>query len=105
MAITVATHRAPKTAPRRWLAPLCLIVAPILGAWAANSMPNPPGNGPGAGQVLVGFLVPVAVALAGSMVARVRSLEASLWALASLALTGALVLFLLFLVEDVIRPA
>jgi hypothetical protein len=68
-------------------------------------MPNPPGNGPGSGQVLVGAVVPICVALAGSVLARTRAIEASLWTLASVALTGGLILFLGYFVEYVIRPA
>jgi hypothetical protein len=68
-------------------------------------MPNPPGNGPGSGQVVAGVVVPICVALAGSVLAHVRAIEASLWALASVALTGGLVLFLGYFVEYVIRPA
>jgi len=94
-----------KFRPRVWLAPICLVVASILGAWAAGSMPNPPGNGPGSGQVLVGLVVPVCVALAACVLARIRAIEASLWALASAALTGGLVLFLMYFVEHVVRPA
>jgi hypothetical protein len=97
-----ATHKIP---PRVWLAPVCLIIAPILGIWAGVSMSNPPGDGPGSGQVLVGGIVPICVALAGSALARIRALEASIWALASIASTGALILFLMYVVENVIRPA
>jgi hypothetical protein len=68
-------------------------------------MPNPPGNGPGPAQVLAGVVVPICVVLAGSFLARIRALEASLWALASLALTGGLILSLMYLVEHVLRPA
>jgi hypothetical protein len=68
-------------------------------------MPNPPGNGPGSSQVLVGLVVPICVALAGSVLARIRAIEASLWALASVALTGGLVLVLMYFVEYVLRPA
>jgi hypothetical protein len=82
-----------------------LIVAPILGVWAGGSMPNPPGNGPGSGQVLFGVAIPICVVLAGSVLARIRAIEASLWALASVALTGGLVLFLMYFVEYVLRPA
>jgi hypothetical protein len=101
----VGTDGARKTAPRIWLSPLCLIVAPILGVWAGGSMPNPPGNGPGSGQVFVGVVIPICVALAGSVLARIRAIEASLWALASVALTGGLILFLMYFVEYVLRPA
>jgi hypothetical protein len=97
-----ATHTIP---PRVWLAPVCLIVGPIVGVWAGALMPNPPGNGPGSGQVIVGGVLPIFVALAGSALARIRALEASIWALASIASTGAIVLFLMYLVEHVIRPA
>jgi hypothetical protein len=68
-------------------------------------MPNPPGNGPGSGQVFVGVVIPICVALAGSVLARIRAIEASLWALASVALTGGLVVFLGYFVDYVIRPA
>jgi hypothetical protein len=97
-----ATH---KFRPRVGLAPICLVVAPILGVWAGGSMPNPPGNGPGSGQVLVGVVVPACVSSAACVLARIRAIEASLWALASVALTGGLVLFLMYFVEHVVRPA
>ena len=102
---SVGTDGRRTTAPRVWLAPLCLIVAPILGVWAGGSMPNPPGNGPGSSQIFVGGLVPICVALAGSVLARIRAIEASLWALASVALTGGLILFLMYFVVYVVRPA
>ena len=94
-----------KIPPRVWLAPVCLIIAPILGVWAGASMPNPPGNGPGSGQVVVGVVVPIGVAVAASALARIRTLEASLWAFAAVASTAGLILFLMYLVESVIRPA
>lgn len=68
-------------------------------------MPNPPGNGPGPGQVFVGVVVPILLASAGSVLAGIRAVEATIWALASVALTGGLVLFLMYFVEYVIRPA
>jgi hypothetical protein len=68
-------------------------------------MPNPPGNGPGPGQVFVGVVVPILVASAGSLLAGIRAVEATIWALASVALTGGLILFLMYFVEYVIRPA
>jgi len=68
-------------------------------------MPNPPGNGPGSGQVFVGVVVPIGVAVAGSVLAGIRAVEATIWALASVALTGGLVLFVMYFVEYVIRPA
>jgi hypothetical protein len=90
---------------RDWLAPFCLIISPVLGIWASGSMPNPPGNGPGAGQVAVGVAVPISLTFSASVVARIRALETSIWALASVALTGALILFLMYFVDYVIRPA
>jgi hypothetical protein len=101
----VGTNDTGWTAPRVWLAPLCLIVAPILGVWAGGSMPNPPGDGPGLGQIFVGVVVPICVTLGGSVLAHIRAVEASIWALASVALTGALILFLMYFVEYVVRPA
>ena len=68
-------------------------------------MPNPPGNGPGPGQVLVGVVVPIFVASAGSVLAGIRAVEATIWALPSVAVTGGLILFLMYFVEYVIRPA
>jgi hypothetical protein len=68
-------------------------------------MPNPPGNGPGPGQVFVGAVVPILVASAGSLLAGIRAIEGTIWALASVALTGGLILFLMYFVEYVIRPA
>jgi hypothetical protein len=68
-------------------------------------MPNPPGNGPGAGQVAVGAAVPICLTFVASVVARIRDLEASIWAIASLLLTGGLILFLMYFVEYVLRPA
>lgn len=68
-------------------------------------MPNPPGNGPGSSQIFVGVLAPICVALAGSVLARIRATEASLWALASIALASGLILFLMYFVEYVVRPA
>jgi hypothetical protein len=99
---TDGTHTIP---PRVWLAPVCLIIAPILGVWAGGSMPNPPGNGPGAGQVVVGVTVPMCLTFVASVVARIRALEASIWAIASVLLTGGLILFLMYFVEYVLRPA
>ncbi len=71
---------------------VCLVAAPILGVWAGGSMANPPGNGPGVGQVVVGIGVPLCVALAATIASRIRGAERLLWAFGSVALTGALVL-------------
>jgi hypothetical protein len=78
---------------------VCLVIAPPLGLWAGGSMPNPPGNGPGAGQVVVGVAVPLLLTLVAARVARIRSFETGAWAVASLALTGALVLLLIWFVQ------
>jgi hypothetical protein len=91
-------------ARRVLLACICLVIAPILGVWAGGSMPNPPGNGPGGGQVAVGIAVPTCSTLIASVVARIRALEACIWALASLALTGGLILLLIWYVANVLRP-
>jgi hypothetical protein len=52
--------------------------------------------------VFVGVVVPICVALAVSILARIRAVEATIWAVASVALTGELILFLMYYV---IRPA
>jgi hypothetical protein len=101
----VGTNGTSAVGKRVWLAPFCLIISPALGIWAGGSMPNPPGNGPGAGQVAVGVAVPICLTFFASLVARIRALETSIWALASVALTGALILFLMYFVEYIIRPA
>jgi hypothetical protein len=84
------------------LAFVCLIVAPILGVWAGGSMPNPPGNGPGTWQVVVGVAVPALIASVAALVARVGHVKAAWWAIASLALTGGLVILLIWLVHTYI---
>jgi hypothetical protein len=68
-------------------------------------MPNPPGNGPGSAQIFVGGVVPICVALAGSVLTRIRAVEAMIWALGSVVLTGGLILFVMYFVEYVIQPA
>lgn len=77
----------------------CLVVAPVLGVWAGASMPNPPGNGPGLGQLVVGVAVPAALAFVAGRLARVRRFAAVFWIVASLAATGVLVLFLVWFVS------
>ena len=81
---------------------VCLCVAPVLGVWAGGSMPNPPGNGPGGGQLLVGVAVPVFLTFVLAAVARVRPLEAVAWTVVSLAVTGGLVVFLVWFVHTYI---
>jgi hypothetical protein len=81
------------------LAFMCLVGAPVLGVWAGGSMPNPPGNGPGGGQVVVAVAVPAILAFVSAAVARIRPAGAALWAVASLAPTGGLVLVLLWFVQ------
>jgi hypothetical protein len=68
-------------------------------------MPNPPGNGPGAGQIAVGVGVPICVTIVAGLAARIRTREAVIWAFASVALTGGLVVLLMYFVEYVIHPA
>lgn len=84
------------------LAFVCLVIAPILGVWAGGSMPNPPGNGPGGEQLLLGVAVPAFLTFLVALVARIGRLEAALWTTASLAVTGGLVLFLAWLVQTYI---
>lgn len=91
-----STHAAGR---RVFLAFACLVIAPILGIWAGGSMPNPPGNGPGEGQLLVGVAVPVFLTSIVALVARIGRVEAALWATASLVLTGGLVLVVVWHVE------
>ena len=58
-----------------------LFVAPALGVWAGGSMPNPPGNGPGGGQVVVGIAVPAVLTFVTAAAAHIRSREAVGWAI------------------------
>jgi hypothetical protein len=81
---------------------VCLCVAPVIGVWAGGSMPNPPGNGPGSGQVVVGAAVPVTLTFLTAAVAGIRPAKAFAWAVVSLALTGSLVLFLAWFVRTYI---
>jgi hypothetical protein len=62
-------------------------------------MPNPPGNGPGGGQVVVGIAVPAVLTFLTAAAAGIRSGEAVGWAIAALAATGGLVLFLAWFVQ------
>jgi hypothetical protein len=73
----LAWANVPPCHPSR-VAPFCLIISPILGVWAGGSMPNPPGNRPGAGQVAVGVAVPICLTFFASVVARTRRLTFSL---------------------------
>jgi len=84
---------------------VCLVAAAIAGVVAAGAARNPPGNGPGAAQVLLGVGVPAV--LSGVVVWRDGGSRTSLaaWALASVAATGLLLLLLFLFVELVIRPA
>jgi len=68
-------------------------------------MPNPPGNGPGIWQVLVGTAVPICLASVACSAARISRLETLLWALAAVALTGGLILWLIYFVALVLQPA
>jgi hypothetical protein len=81
---------------------LSLVVAPVAGLWAGGSMPNPPGNGPGIGQVLVGVLIPISVSVgAARIVSRATWMEASVWAFASLVVAGALLVLLLWIASSI----
>jgi hypothetical protein len=86
-----------RTARRVILGVASIIVAPIAGFRSAAALPNPPGNGPGAGQVVVCVLVPVAVVLLAGLVARVRPAQAALWAFVGLVMTGLAFLFVMWL--------
>jgi len=86
-------------AKRVLLVVVCIGVAPALGVWAGGSMPNPPGNGPGAGQVVVGIAVPAVLTFLTTAAASIRSGETVGWAIAALAATGGLVLFLAWFVR------
>ena len=76
-----------------------LVVAPILGVWAGASMYNPPGNGPGGWQVVVGVGVPALLASAAAVVAGVGRAEVASWTIASLVATGGLLLLLAWFVQ------
>ena len=81
---------------------LSLIVAPVAGLWAAVSLPNPPGTGPGLGQVVVGVLIPVTVSVgAAKGGARTGWAEAVLWAFASLAVVGVLLLLAFWIASSI----
>ena len=75
-----------------------LLVAPVVGLACAGSMSNPPGNGPGPGQVMAGVGIPVSVTCIAALIARMRFSNACLWATASLVMTGALVVLLVFFI-------
>jgi hypothetical protein len=59
-------------------------------------------NGPGGPQLVVGVVVPAFLAFAAAVVARRGRLEAGLWTIASLGVTGGLVLFLVWFVQTYI---
>jgi hypothetical protein len=74
-----------------------MVVGPVVGLVAALKLPNPPGNGPGAGQVAAGILVPVAVVALAALATRARPAEALFWAVIAPVVTGGVVLFLMWL--------
>ena len=76
-----------------------LVIAPVAAIWAAGKLPNPPGTGPGAGQVVVGVAVPLVLTLVPVRAAGLGRVEGVAWVIASLAATGALVLFILWFVS------
>jgi hypothetical protein len=79
---------------RVFLAFVCLVIAPIAGIWVGVKFPNPPGNGPGAWQVIFGGGVPAALALGAAALTRVRRPEAVCWVLAALVATLGLLLLI-----------
>ena len=81
------------------LAVVGLVIAPVAAIWAAGKLPNPPGTGPGAGQVVVGVAVPLVLTLVPVRAAGLGRVEGVAWVIASLAATGALVLFILWFVS------
>jgi hypothetical protein len=79
-----------------------LVIAPIAGVVTAGSMPNPPGNGPGIGQVILGVLVPISLStLVARGVARTKWFEAAVWAFVALIVTGVLVVALIVIVSSI----
>jgi hypothetical protein len=81
---------------------LSLIVAPVAGLWAATKMTNPPGNGPGTGQVVVGVLVPISVSVAAARsLGRTGWTEAVAWAFASLVVIGALLALAIWIASSI----
>jgi hypothetical protein len=95
----------PRSGPPIALGLLCCVVAPVLGLLAASLVENPPGNGPGALQVVLGAGVPTVLSFGAASLAGARPPAAVLWALASLLATGALLFALFLFVEVVIQPA
>jgi len=65
-------------------------------------MHNPPGNGPGRWQVVVGVGVPALLASFAAIVARVGRAEVASWTIASLAATGGLLLLLVWFIQTYI---
>lgn len=94
-----------RSGPPIALGVLCCVVAPVLGLAAASLAENPPGNGPGALQVVLGAGVPAVFSFGLASLAGARPPFAVLWALASLLATGALLFALFLFVEIVIQPA
>jgi hypothetical protein len=83
----------------------CLVAAPGLGLVAAGFAPNPPGDGPGAMQVVLGTGVPAVISfLVARRGARTSRFAAGAWAVASVAATGMLLLLLIMFVFSVIDP-
>jgi hypothetical protein len=81
---------------------LSLVVAPVGGLWAAVSLPNPPGTGPGIGQAVVGVLIPVSVSVgAARSLAQAGWGEAVVWAFASLAVVGVLLLLVFWIASSI----
>ena len=79
---------------RVFVAVLGLVIAPVAGVSTAAKLPNPPGTGPGAYQVVAGVACPLVVTGVAVRAAGLSMGEGALWVIASLAATGGLVLFI-----------
>jgi hypothetical protein len=94
-----------RSGPPIALGVVCCVVGPVLGLLAASLADNPPGNGPGGMQVVLGGGVPAVISFTAARLAGARPVFATLWALASLVATGFLLFALFLFVEVVIQPA
>jgi len=85
---------------------VCILLAPVLGLVAADKSTNPPGEGPGVLQVILGVGIPAGVAfvVARHVGNRTRA-RALAWSVASVAATGVILVLLWIYVFTVVRPA
>jgi hypothetical protein len=86
------------------LAVVCLVVGPVAGLLAANAATNPPGNGPGTAQVVLGIGVPAGLSFLAARLGARTTPVAGAWALASVVATGALLLLLIMFFFWVFQP-